>query len=109
MASPRLPHRVEQARPLAVHAEDDRAHLGSSVAVVRGEGERRGGGGKGGVLYRAWGLTLLMWKMRTPSAAVLALSAASCRLRTSVFLAPASAAAREGRSRSSVVLLGGVV
>jgi hypothetical protein len=46
---------------------------------------------------------LLMWKMRTPTAAVLALSAASCRLRTSVFLAPASAAAREGRSRSSVV------
>lgn len=46
---------------------------------------------------------MLMWKMRTPTAAVLALSAASCRLRTSVFLAPASAAAREGRSRSSVV------
>ena len=44
-----------------------------------------------------------MWKMRTPTAAVLALSAASCRLRTSVFLAPASAAAREGRLRSSVV------
>ena len=46
---------------------------------------------------------MLMCQMRSPTAAVLALSAASCRLRTSVFLAPASAAAREGRSRSSVV------
>ena len=46
---------------------------------------------------------MLMCQMRSPTAAVLALSAASCRLRTSVFLAPASAAAREGRSRSSVI------